>query len=244
MGQSEKIGFLHIPKTGGANIINCCDSDLDSKFLNFFHYVPLVENISSNKAIQDNLQKLDWNNAMAFGGHFSLNIKQYLPKTYRYKFVTIIRNPVIRCISYIKQISRTSTKIKNFLCSSCAGYSNEFWHNTKNLNDLLMNHEEHNLNNYMVKTLAGMDLSLKEICIDEQIYNIAIKNLSTMYYVGLFEKYNETLLNLSKILGFTYKNTNPPLIKEHSNIPKTVFDFIENNNQYDIRLYEEFVKFY
>jgi len=250
----NKVGFVHIPRTGGTYLEALFCSMGPEKFINFFgtpesqivNKLGVVERIESDTARQKCLLEIpNWNTATLFSGHFSLNIKKFLPKDYSYDFITIIRDPVNRTYSFIKKVT-SSRGFKRVLTDNgqIAVGALDFWKNfqeyyKKNDHTGLSNHEINGFSNYITKVFAGCDLS-NIIHVNEAIYQEARSNLSQAKYIGLFENYKQTvddLLSMFDIQNIRYH------IRENtsvSNIDTETENFIRSINNYDIKLYEEF----
>jgi hypothetical protein len=247
----QKLGFLHIPRTGGTYLESIISEKLNpTLFINFFgtpndqrpNKISIVENIAKDKRKQIDINKLQhWKTCKVFSGHFSLNIEKYLPKEYSYKYFTIVRDPLDRVISFVKKVT-TSRTFRDYLCEDGAVGDDNFWYNYKiyvqeQKTVGLMPHERNGFNNYMTKVFAGLDLSNPYIEVDNNIYNMAIANLSKFVFIGKFEQYPESvssILNICNIQSqFTHRKSNP------KNIPSQVLDFIKERNRYDIKLYKK-----
>lgn len=250
---NDKIGFLHIPRTGGTYLEALLCSMGPDKFINFFgtpqnqqeNKIGLIENISRDIGRQNKLQNIpNWSTAELFSGHFSLNISDFLPKKYQYKYITILRNPVNRVVSFIKKV----TSSKNFhksIASNCEIGSAKFWNNfieyyTHNKNDGLMPHEIHGFSNYMTKAIAGLDLSKPNITINNDIYNLAKNNLNKMAYIGKFENYQDTVYNILSLFKQQVKNLSIKKENNHTISDNNIIEFLISINEYDIKLYKEY----
>lgn len=250
----NKVGFVHIPRTGGTYLEALFCSMGPQRFINFFgtpesqipNKLGVVERIEADVPRQKCLLDIpNWSTAELFSGHFSLNIQKFLPKDYSYDFITILRNPIHRTYSFVKKIT-SSRGFKRVLTNNgeFAVGGLEFWKNFQdyyqnNEKTGLSNHEINGFSNYITKVFAGCDLSnLADV--NEDIYQQARSNLSHAKYIGLFENYKQTiddLLSMFDIKNIRYhirENTSA------SNIDIETENFIRSINNYDIKLYEEF----
>jgi hypothetical protein len=100
----------------------------------------------------------------------------------------------------------------------------------------LMSHERHGFSNYMVKVIAGLDLSQEKLVVDEDVFQTAKKNLDNMVYVGLFEEYGKTVNDILELFKIESKFNDNGLKK--SEIPEKAKKIITSLNQYDIKLYD------
>ena len=245
-----KIGFVHIPRTGGTYLEGLLSIMGPEKFINFFgtpndqiiNKLGLIEYIERDKGRQDHLMSLaNWPSAQLFSGHFSLNIKKFLPDDYDYQFITILRNPLNRVISFSKKIT-SSRNFKKALTEDGNINSDLFWYNLqkyieeKKTNGLMI-HERHGFSNYMTKAIAGIDLA-KDIDVDESIYEQAVFNLKNMLYIGKFEDYTETVKSFFSILNIPERPMQTRPENTHK-VPETVKQFLTHINNYDFKLYKE-----
>lgn len=249
---NQKTGFVHIPRTGGTYLEALLCSMGPDKFINFFgtpqnqneNKIGLIENIAKDIGRQRILKNIpNWPTAQLFSGHFSLNIHDFLPNQYTYKYITILRNPLNRVVSFIKKV----TSSKNFYRSialDCDIGSDIFWNNfieyyTNKKNDGLMPHEINGFSNYMTKAIAGLDLSSSNLVVDDNIYILAKNNLNKMIYVGQFEKYHNTIQHILSMFDCNIKNVS--IRKENNHhISDHILSFLKSINEYDIQLYEEY----
>lgn len=114
--QSEKIAFLHIPKTGGRALGALFDrfaaSDDPHWFFSFFGNDSsrganrvMVEAIRPDDDMQRAIaQNPHFQNARIVAGHFSRNLEEFFPG-YSFRYITVLREPVERVISNIYQYS-------------------------------------------------------------------------------------------------------------------------------------------
>jgi hypothetical protein len=247
---STKTGFLHIPRTGGTYLEALLQHIGPKRFVNFFgtpdnqihNRISLIEQISKNSQSQTKLQKiLSADEVQIFSGHFSLNISEFLPNNYQYKYFTILRNPIDRTISFIKKVT-SSRGFVSYMTSDCSFNDQKFWYNfqqyiDKKLNYGLMTHEIHGFSNYMTKALAGIDLSVSDANVGDTEYQTALLNTKNMCYVGDFKYYKETvqhILNMFDIrVNAHIRNPN-----DHTNnIPNNIIKLITDLNSYDLKLY-------
>lgn len=248
----NKIGFLHIPRTGGTYLEALLCSMGPERFINFFgtpnnqtpNKVGLIENIDRDVGRQKMLQNIpNWDTAELFSGHFSLNISKFVPNKYTYKYLTILRNPINRVVSFVKKV----TSSKNFaaaIAKDCDVGSDQFWDNfiqyRKDGHTYgLMPHELHGFSNYMTKAIAGLNLSDPGISVNNDVYSLAKQNLDEMIYVGKFEDYNNTILHILNMFKCTHARINIKTETKH-HLSSHVLSFLEDTNQYDIKLYRNF----
>ena len=141
-----------------------------------------------------------------------------------YRYITFLRYPVQRVLSYyMTSLNKQDTPRHSIAKRSLA--------------DLLINCWE--VKNLYCQYLSGF---VKEI-VNEDIYNIAKKNLENFFFVGQFEKFDDSAKQLCNKLGVKLeylphvvlysKTYHDPLSEDQENI-------IKKYNKYDIKLYNEF----
>ena len=246
----KKVGFLHIPRTGGTHLERLLNEMGPNKFINFFG-VDMPENrivIPETMKRGDQKHKQLLNNpnyktCELFGGHFSHNIEECFDE--EVEFFTILRNPIQRVTSMTKQFL-TSKVYKGILMNGAEVIGDDvFWKNVENyLNNKstegLLTHEVHGFYNYMTKTIAGCDISDPNIVVTDEIFNKAVENLKKMKYVGFFEEYQKTIDDILTMFNLDVAYDCGPL--KVSTIPETTKQLFTELNQYDIKLYDIAVK--
>lgn len=248
---NTKIGFVHLPRTGGTYLESVLANMGPERFINFFgtpnnqvqNKVAIIENIAKSKDSQNKLLSIpNWSTCELFSGHFSLNIKEFLPSDYRYEFVTVLRNPVDRAISFILKVT-SARNFKKYMTSEdkYGPRDDKFWENfiryyTDNMTTGLCNHERNGFSNYMTKVFSGSDLS-EDIIVDEELYQKAKTSLEKMKYIGVFEHYKDVL---ETFVGMFNINQGRYQAKENGEKTNPIKDFLAEINYYDMKLYEEF----
>lgn len=246
-----KLGFLHIPRTGGTFLESHLAQLGPNKFINFFgtpenqvkNRIGLIEQIENNIDKQNTLKNNpNWDSVKIFSGHFSLNIDRFINEEVNY--FTILREPIQRTTSFIKKVT-TSKKFNNILMQDVKTIGDSiFWSNfegyitSKNKNGLLA-HERHGFSNYMTKAIAGCNLANESLEVTEEVYLKAIENLDKMHYVGIFEKYETTIHTVLSFFNIEKIPTIHPL--NISKIPEQTKKLLQELNQYDSKLYNYFI---
>ena len=247
-----KLGFLHIPRTGGTYLESLLAELGPQQFVNFFgtpgnqltNRVGLIEKIQDqpNKVTQI-INNPNWENCKLFSGHFSHSIGSILSDN-SIKYFTILRNPIQRTTSFVKKVT-SSSKFAQILLSGADKIGDDvFW---SNFNDYirsenkigLLPHERHGFSNYMVKAIAGCNLNDDNLVIGTQELEKAKANLDQMHYVGLFENYEQTVKDILKI--FDLQNTGTFRETSISTVPDTTGQLLREINAYDIDLYNYFL---
>ncbi|KAK5577160.1 hypothetical protein RB653_002098 [Dictyostelium firmibasis] len=215
--------FLHIPKCGGTTMYN--------HFSKHFNKAGTLQqwahpNPSEYKKVQDSKNFII--------GHFEMGIhlilKEKEQKTHNY--MTMLRDPVDRVISnyfYHKHspgdpqhIIARDNSIENWIIKSPRA------------------------NNEITRVLSGITINEEPIPSNET-FNMALYHLRSMRFVGITEKYSESLALFKFYTGLDNPNTNERLKFSKfrpSGITTQIIENIKQRNWMDILLYEEALKMF
>lgn len=246
-----KLGFLHIPRTGGTYLESILQQLGPEEFINFFgipqnqiqNKIGLIERIEQDSKIQELLKSnLNWQTCKLFSGHFSHNVKNFIQGDV--KFFTILRDPIQRTTSFIKKVISSKAFVKLLLNDGGEIGNDIFWKNFETYIQSetkvgLMSHERNGFSNYMTKAIAGCDLSQDNICVNSDLLEQAKQNLDNMIYVGIFENYKETVQNILRLFNLNVEFNSKNL--EISIVPNSTKELLEEINYYDIQLYNYFI---
>ena len=250
----KKIGFLHIPRTGGTHLERVLNEMGPEKFINFFgngaapnqasNGIPIIETMKKgDNKHQQLLNNPNYKTCELFAGHFSHKIEECFDE--EVEFFTILRDPIQRVTSMTKKFTSSRVYREILMDGSEKIGDDIFWKNTENylnnnMTDGLLTHEVHGFSNYMTKVIAGCDTSDPTIVVNDDIYQKAISNLKKMRYVGFFEEYKKTIDDVLTIFNMDVTYDAGPLKK--SVIPETTKNLFTKLNEYDIKLYEYALK--
>ncbi|KAM9965526.1 hypothetical protein ACTFIW_005344 [Dictyostelium discoideum] len=214
--------FLHIPKCGGTTMY--------THFSKHFKFGTLQQwahpNPTEYKKVQDSKNFIIGHFEM--GIHLILNEKEQ--KTYNY--MTMLRDPVERVISnyfYHKHspgdpqhILARDNVIEKWITISPRG------------------------NNEITRVLSGITFR-EEPVPSNDTFNMALYHLRSMKFVGITEKYSESLALLKFYTGLENPNVSDKLknskFRPHGITP-TIIEKIKERNWMDILLYEEALKMF
>ena len=249
----KKVGFLHIPRTGGTHLERVLNVMGPEKFINFFgngaaqnqasNGIGIIETMKKgDKKHQQLLNNPNYKTCELFAGHFSHKIEECFDE--EVEFFTILRDPIQRVTSMTKKF--TSSKVyRDILMNGTDKFDDTFWSNTENYlknnsTDGLLTHEVHGFSNYMTKVIAGCDTSDPNVEVNDEIFKRAILNLSKMKYVGFFEDYKKTVDDITTMFNLDVEYDCGVL--KTSTIPESTKKLFTQLNEYDIKLYEAAVQ--
>lgn len=245
----KKLGFLHIPRTGGTHLERVLNVLGPRKFINFFgaphedqleNHIPIIETMKpGDQKHQRFKSNPNLNTCKLFAGHFSHNIEDCFDEDV--DFFTILRDPIQRVTSMTKQFLTSRIYSEILRKNSNRVGDDIFWSNledylNKDKTEGLLTHEFHGFRNYMTKVIAGCDISDPNISVDESIFQKAKDNLSRMRYFGFFEDYEQTIEDVLCMLDLDTDYQCGPLKK--SSIPESTNKIFTELNKYDIELYK------
>jgi len=217
--------FLHIPKTAGTSF----NYALKWEYLSRPSYwmQPLdFDAIEFKKLPESERAKLS-----LVHGHMHFGLHEYLPQ--RSTYVTLLRKPVERIVSYWKYSQREAAAHPE---------SEVRWlkaARTMTLEELFATRGDVELDNGQVRRISGMKARFGQ-CTSEMLEK-AKQNIDQYFsFVGLANYFDESLLLLKRILGwrkppFYAKAKVSPSKSEHSRVD---LKLIEARNELDCALYD------
>ncbi|KAN0018247.1 hypothetical protein ACTFIU_010861 [Dictyostelium citrinum] len=253
---SKPFIFIHIPKTGGTSLektfeINlpkksqlfkkhtsptikqaeeCASKNIDAMFGHFvfgLHYYFekfKIENKINNNNNNNNLDNIniDINN---------FNNNDYLYHQNPYSYMTMMRNPIDRVVSHYYFLKNSPD---HPLYGEVASISLEDWIEFSKL-----------ARNEQCRRIVGLSRSTKQLPIDFREQCI-FRLKHTFKFIGLTERFDESLLILSYKTGFNQlsfisqnigKNRSSNVIGSSYNLEKSLFEKIKSLNSIDLEVY-------
>ena len=195
----QKIIFLHIGKTAGTTFNSIIDRNFDESEIFRFYEISSDQYVEKFKS----LPKERANKIKIIAGHFNFGLHRYIPESCKY--ITFLRNPLERVISYYYYALRNT--------------SHRHHRDLKKLTlqDFAESQTLLHVDNFQVRQISG--LTLEEVPIgqcSEEILKIAKRNIVEHFsVVGISEQFDESLMLLNFEMGWKF-----PLYKK-MNVTKT-----------------------
>jgi hypothetical protein len=273
--ENNKVVFLHTPKTGGGAMEYFFHEESKKIRRNYFfnfngiddsHFIkdelstkhPLgnkcvIETIENNKSIIERYKdSIHFKQSKFLMGHTTYNFGSYFPE-YNFKYITVLREPIIRTLSNILQFSQETrndrVKFGGYYTThkkATEGYWEFIYELLSNEYPIkgLMVHENHFLSDCQTKILQGAKYTNNQ---EKPNLNLALNNSELIYY-SFFDDFNNGLqksfdkvnipFDMSKNITVNNQNNKKNKLGEFYNTPKKVIDWVIDNNKNDIELYK------
>jgi len=243
LNDEDVLYFIHIPKTAGGTLISYLDENFDLEQICHKHYW---------SEWFDDIPR-DFSKYRLYRGEFGLSLERFLNKKPIY--LTVLRDPLKRTMSHFETLRRVlgpavidffskSNNISDFINDSHYGLM------LKNVQTRYLSLEldiptilqstEYGLKHFLIESTPEF---LSPNLSDDELIKIAKKNLLSSVFVGLVEKFEESLFLLHYTFGWKPKKAN--LRNNKSNTPinqkeisNETLSKILDYNKLDIELYE------
>lgn len=217
---------MHIPKNAGTTLDTILNRSYP--FESIFNIYPIANNrLNTDEFI--NLPDSERKKIHLLKGHINFGIHQYLFGETGY--VTLLRRPEERIISYYYYVLSLPT---HRLYQKVT---------TENMSlfDFVTQLKEGDINNAQVREISGINDT------DEAMLAKALENIEKHFsFIGLVEKYDESLILLQKIYGLKtpyYKSLNKtPFRITLKDLDEKTLNAISEFNRGDIKLYNTIEK--
>ena len=216
----------------------------------------LIEGIYKNEQlVEEFIISHHFKQAKMLFGHTTFSLNDLFPE-YKFSYITVLREPIERTVSNIVQMSNELNGLIKFGSHffDAKKLTTEYWNN---IYDILIQeypvrgllvHENLYLRNCMTHILQGTKFLNEN---EEPNLNLAIHNsrninisLYTNFNAGLQKSFDNVGIpvdmskNLKALNGEPLLNKNKQSFGIYYNAPKKIIDFVIENNQEDIKLYE------
>ncbi len=219
----DVLNFSHIPKTAGMTFRTIVEDQFRDE-----ETCPATLNAQVKSIPAEEFAKY-----RLFRGHLAYtNLLELLPPDKRMINVTVLREPIARVISHYEYIRRMP--------------GDPFYEAVKDMTLEEFAHKlpagslKKNLQTYYLAKLIQFDLSKTS---PDEIFELAKQSLDQCAFVGLVERFQDSLYLLSYIFGW-----NPIINTRRENaakskspldeIPATTLEVLKENSAYDIELYQ------
>ena len=225
----DQLCFIHIPKTAGSTLTHMMKQVYD------------IKDVSPYIAMEE-IRKLEPGSLHQYryiGAHMRCSIRNYLEQ--EPAFITFLRDPVKRVISHYRfskmlgdtapfgpKLDSNST-IETYLQNKRFRFRVENQQTVYLGTDLLYENQPEGYNHYPIVT--------------DEIYERAKETLESILFVGIQERFQESVNLLCRTLGWpAYRedrkiNVTPGRVEDEP-IPDHLLNEIRERNSYDIALYE------
>jgi hypothetical protein len=230
--QNQACIFLHIPKTAGTTLKHIFQHQYEPKEV--FELYSLQQ--KPRKGIDEylSLSKKQQSRIKMITGHIGFGLHEYLDRPYKY--ITVLRNPVKRVISYYQLHQRRKPQ------EIAARVSLEEFVRTW---DSCQNDMTKYLSQDKIKaqlTFAKDHIHSPILCTQSSLEQAKLNLKQNIEVVGLLEQFDQTLILLKRNLGwkvFPYVKHNVTKNRSQAeNIPTSTLELIRSLNQFDIQLYD------
>jgi hypothetical protein len=228
--------FLHLPKTAGSTLKACLwdeyaieSANDDGWFHDGIYYFPYgfhkARRPRFTRAVRAALARDD---LRAVTGHFWFGLHRHVPRPSVY--VTLLRDPVERVVSLYHHVLKVEDELLH----------DEVVARGASLAEFVAAFACREVDNDQTRRIAGVEPPFGEV--DEAVLEQAKRNLREFAFVGVTERFDESLLALKRRLGWENVLYLPALVNRDrpavAALPPGAVEAIEARNEHDRALYE------
>ncbi len=239
----KKIVFLHIPKSGGTTFKSLLYKKYGRKKSYQFNSYRIFDAIEEFRKMPLH-KKREYS---VIEGHFANGIERYLCVSEAPVFITFLREPVKRVISYWKHLKRLPL-LKGGFGMNYKYIKDGIDLRELSLEEFIKGDYSYEIDNGQLRYLASVDgkpVSFeRKRCMDIQDLKRAKRNLMEKYSFGITEKYPESLLLLKEEMlrkGIDLEVEYQKKLNQSPNkveLSKKEVELIKGRNSLDAELYE------
>lgn len=240
--EDDILYYLHIPKTAGTTLIESLKKHFPSDS---------ILEPQSWKQLSHNMPN-DFSNFRLVKGHFGYAVYRILPK--KPVYITVLREPEEVVISHLKMLRRQQTPRRRFNISENDTISELI---LRPVIKGLLNPQAHWLvaDLDVISLTKGLDLKLLDKFLledqaefmlshisDKKLLEIAKERLSKFAFVGIVERFEESLFLLHYIMGWrpirNIVQLNPTPTKIEEELSKEAINLLKERTKVDKELYK------
>jgi len=212
---SGPVVFIHVPKTGGSTFLSVLRRNFPASDV----LLPDAQKDKNLVEIDQALTRLSAQHARSIHGHFPLSYRDRLPSNARY--ATILRDPVQRQYSHYQwSYGRKLAAGKDWPVSKALGKGRL-------------------VDNLQTRMLSALEDPFTRPA-DDDLLNAALAELERLAFVGLVERFPESMLLAQERLGLRHISYFRRNVRGTPHPPVDV-DALREHNQLDLQLYEHAV---
>jgi hypothetical protein len=219
-GTDHCIIFLHLPKTGGVTLRRTLK----------WKYSPMMtfETLTKPAESFDEVPLEKRRNLRVLNGHLNYGVHEYIPQ--RCEYITLLREPIARVISYYYYILGHPKHWRH----------EELVRSGMSLDEFVRTSPDRGVENDQTRMLAGRGAgeldagSLGRDALDE-----AKRNLEKFLVVGLTERFDESFILVRRALGWRFPLYATANVADRpKSASEAAIEVIRRRNQLDLELYD------